>query len=55
MENRNTILVDFQVEPADGYAERRAALAMADERLPGHRRITLAGDRGYDTRDFVAA
>ena len=44
-----------QVEPADGYAERRAALAMADERLPGHRRITLAGDRGYDTRDFVAA
>src|SRR5215469_3558437 len=28
---------------------------MADERLPGHRRITLAGDRGYDTRDFVAA
>lgn len=55
MENRNTILIDFQVEPADGYAERRAALAMADERLPGRRRITLAGDRGYDTRDFVAS
>ncbi len=31
-ENRNTILVDFQVEPADGSAERRAAIAMADER-----------------------
>jgi len=29
--NRNTILVDFQVEPADGYAERRAAIAMVDE------------------------
>ena len=27
MENRHALLVDFQVEPADGYAERRAALA----------------------------
>jgi transposase len=55
MENRNAILIDFQVEPADGRAERRAAIAMADERLPGKRRITLAGDKGYDTRDFVAS
>jgi transposase len=55
MENRHALLVDFQVEPADGYAERRAALAMVDERLPGRRRITLAGDKGYDTRDFVAS
>src|SRR6201981_3671857 len=53
MENRNTILIDFQVEPADGTAERRAALAMADQCLPGRRRITLGGDKGYDTRDFV--
>jgi transposase len=55
MENRHALLVDFQVEPADGYAERRAALAMVDERLPGRHRITLAGDKGYDTRDFVAS
>jgi transposase len=55
MENRNTILLDFQVEPADGTAERRAAIAMADEQLPGGRRITLGGDKGYDTRDFVAS
>ena len=27
---------------------------MADERLPGSRRITLGGDKGYDTHDFVA-
>jgi transposase len=54
MENRHALLVDFQVEPADGYAERRAALAMVDGTLPGRRRITLAGDKGYDTRDFVA-
>jgi transposase len=53
MENRNTILIDLQVEPADGHAERRAAIAMAAERLPGTRRITLGGDKGYDTRDFV--
>ena len=54
MENRNTILIDFRVEPADGYAERRAAITMLDENLPGNRRITVAGDRGYDTRGFVA-
>jgi hypothetical protein len=48
-ENRNFLLVDFQVEPADGKAERRAAEAMADERLAGSGRITLAGDKGYDT------
>jgi transposase len=54
MENRHALLVDFQVEPADGHAERRAALAMVDECLPGHRRVTLGGDKGYDTRAFVA-
>jgi len=55
VENRNSLLIDFQVEPADGLAERRAAVAMADERLAGSRRITLGGDKGYDTRDFVAS
>jgi transposase len=55
MENRNTILIDFRVEPADGYAERRAAITMLDENLPGSRRITVAGDRGYDTRGFGAS
>jgi transposase len=54
-ENRNFLLVDFQVEPADGRAERRAAEAMADERLAGSGRITLAGDKGYDTYGFVAS
>src|SRR6202045_724817 len=54
VENRNSLLIDFQVEPADGLAERRAAVAMADERLAGSRRITLGGDKGYDTRGFVA-
>jgi transposase len=55
MENRNALLVELQIEPADGQAERRAAIAMANERLPGRRRITLGADKGYDTRDFVAS
>jgi hypothetical protein len=53
IENRNTILIDLQVEPADGFAERRAAIAMVGGNLAGSRRITLAADRGHDTRDFV--
>ena len=55
MENRNTILLDFRAEPAGGCAERRAAITMLDENLPGSPRITVAGDRGYDTRGFVAS
>lgn len=38
---------------ADGYGERLAALAMLDT-LPGAHRKTLAADKGYDTRDFIA-
>jgi hypothetical protein len=53
MENRNGLLVDFRVGPATGTAERDIALEMVDDELPGRRRITLAGDKGYDTRDFV--
>jgi Transposase DDE domain len=55
MENRNGLLVDFRVAPATGTAERTTALEMLDGELPGGTRITLAGDRGYDTRDFVRA
>jgi IS5 family transposase len=54
MENRNGLLVDFQIDVADGRAERRMALEMLDESLPGARRITLGADKGYDTREFVA-
>jgi transposase len=53
-ENRHSLLLDLQVEPADGSAERRAAVAMVDERLAGGGRLTLGGDKGYDTRAFVA-
>jgi len=52
MENRNGLLVGTRVTPAYGTAERNAALRMA-EKIPGTRRVTLGGDKNYDTRDFV--
>jgi len=54
MENRNGLLVDLRVAPATGFAEREGALQMIGETLMGTKPITVAGDKGYDTRDFVA-
>jgi len=54
MENRNGLLLDLVVATADGFAERREAAAML-AKLPGRRRRTVAADKGYDTRGFVAA
>jgi len=53
LEHRSGLIVDTMVTPADGYGERDAGLVLV-ERLPRRRRITLAADKGYDTRDFVA-
>jgi transposase len=53
MENRHGLLVELQIASANGTAERDMAIAMIDDYLPGTDRITLAGDKGYDTRDFV--
>ena len=53
MEHRSGLIVQATVTPADGHGERDAALVML-ERIPGQQRITVAGDKGYDTRDFVA-
>jgi transposase len=55
MENRNGLIVDLLVEQADGYAERKGALAMLDAWVPNQDRVTLGADAGYDTSDFVAA
>ena len=52
MENRHGLLVRTMVTPADGTAERDAALLMA-EKIPGTKRVTLAGDKNYDTRELV--
>ena len=53
IENRNGLVVDAELLQANGTAERDAALLMA-ERIPGDARVTMAGDKGYDTKDFVA-
>ena len=53
MENRSGLLVDACLTPADGHAERVAALAMIEPRADRPSRITLGGDKGFDTEDFV--
>ena len=53
MENRNGLIVDFRVEEANGYAERRTALAMLEDNVVKERRTTVGADAGYDTADFV--
>lgn len=52
-ENRNGLIVNTELFQANGTAERDAALVML-EQLVGTRRLTVGGDKGYDTRDFVA-
>jgi transposase len=51
-ENRHGLIVDALVTAATGTAERDAALTMLGD-LPDGGRITVSGDRNYDTRAFV--
>lgn len=53
MEHRSGLIVKATVTPADGHGERDAAVVMIEDVL-GRHRITVAADKGYDTRDFVA-
>jgi hypothetical protein len=52
MGNRNGLLVQTFLSEAHGRAERDAALLMA-EAIPPGKRMTLGGDKNYDTREFV--
>jgi IS5 family transposase len=52
VENRHGLIVDSRVWEATGTAERYAALDMLQD-LPGDRRVTVGGDKGYDTAEFV--
>jgi transposase len=54
MEHRNALIVDVELTTADGFAERATALEMLGRLPPTARRRTVAGDKGYDTRGFVA-
>jgi transposase/IS5 family transposase len=52
MENRNGLLVQTFLTEANGRAEREAAMLMA-EAIPGGKRVTIGGDKNYDTQEFV--
>lgn len=53
-ENRNGLVTATRLTDANGHAERDAAREMLQD-VPGNHRITVGADKGYDTRDFVAA
>ena len=54
IEHRSALIVDADLTAATGYAERDCATGML-KRLPKrHRRRTVAGDKNYDTKQFVA-
>jgi transposase len=49
------LVVDLLITQATGTAEREAALVMLDRRPSQSQRVTLGGDKNYDTREFVAS
>ena len=53
MENRSGLIVKTTATQATGTGEREAAKAMVQQLPRTTRRITLGGDKGYDTKDFV--
>ena len=54
IENRTALIIDAELTQATGYAERDCATEML-ARLPAKkRRRTIAADKNYDTKDFVA-
>lgn len=53
MENRNGLVVDACLTPADGHAERVAALHMIEPQADRPQAITLGADKAYDVEDFV--
>jgi transposase len=54
MEHRNALIVDMDLTAATGYAERDTAVEMLARLPASKRRRTVCGDKGYDTKDFVA-
>ena len=54
MENRNGLIVGAVATRASGHAERLAAQHLIEPHTGDARRITLGGDKGFDTQDFIA-
>ena len=52
MENRNGLVVDVRVTHAVGKSETAAAASMTSA-IKGKHRVTLGGDKGYDSKDFL--
>src|SRR5947209_7318871 len=52
IENRNGLVVDAELLQANGTAGLDAALLMT-ERIEGSKRVTVAADKAYDTKEFV--
>jgi len=53
VENRNGLIVNAMAWEASGTAERDTALLML-EQIAGTQRVTVGGDKGFDTGGFVA-
>lgn len=51
MENRNGLVVNAQLTQASGRTEREATLVLLGQ---PRKRVTLAADKAYDRKDFVA-
>ena len=54
-ENRHGFIIDTAVTEASGTAERDAAITMLGELPLTTRRVTVAADKAYDVRAWVAA
>jgi transposase len=53
VDNRHGLIVNAMVWEATGTAERDTALLML-EQIPGRQRVTVGGDKGFDTADFIS-
>jgi transposase len=51
-ENRHGLVVDTRLTLASGTAERDAAIGVFEQK-PAGKRVTLGGDKAYDTHSFV--
>jgi hypothetical protein len=54
MEHRSALIVDAELTAAPGSAEGDCAVEMLGRLQKHQRRRTVAGDKGYDTGDFVS-
>ncbi len=54
MENRNGPIVGAVATRASGHADRLAARHLIEPHADRAQRITVGGDKGFDTQDFVA-